>query len=424
MGRRKTVFKPPVLKDRAGDLSKDWYIEIQFRDPRSDELIRKRISTGLNFYAISEEETRKARKDKALQLIDELNQKLKAGWTPVADFEDHFSDNVEYHQLANVYGRMKQSRRNIRKTSSLFLEKTKPLCKPKTYQSYQSKLRKLVNWCELNKLNEIDVSFIDNKHIKSFFEYLIDKKLDKNTVKKYRQNLHSFFNFLIEQKIIKTNPVFDIPIPEKRIDAAARPIFENDMEKLLNSIQELDPQLYLACLFQYYTAIRPGTELRLLKIGDINFYSGSVTINDVQAKKERHETVDMPVQLTEICIENYLLHNFNPSYYVFGRNRVPGPEPMGMNTMRDRFNRIRDALKLPQHYKYYSFKHTGAGRLLESGATLVEVQNHLRHKDISDTQAYVLRHFGPRNNKVINHFPEPFEHKKPRTKSARGHQSI
>jgi site-specific recombinase XerD len=412
MGRRKTVFKPPVLKDRGGDLSKDWFIEIQFRDPRSDELVRRRMSSGLNFSLANDDDTRKARREMAVKLIADLDEKLKTGWTPVADFESQFSDNLEYHQLAKVYGRMKKSRRNIRRVSSLFLQQIKPVRKTKTVQSYTSKLRKFANWCEVQGFDQIDVSFISNRNVKMFFEYLCnDQHLDKNTVKKYRQNLYSFFKWCIAEKIVRENPVHDVMIPEKKVDAAARPIFQPDMERLLTTIERTDPQLHLACLFQYYTAIRPGTELRLLKISDIDFYNGSITVNDVQAKKERHETVDMPKQLVKICTERYLLQTFNPDYYVFGRNRVPGPTAMGANTMRDRFNRVRDALNLPAHYKFYSFKHTGAGRLLESGATLVEVQNHLRHKDISDTQAYVIRHFGRRNKKVIDSFPDPIDKK-------------
>lgn len=47
-----------------------------------------------------------------------------------------------------------------------------------------------------------------------------------------------------------------------------------------------------------------------------------------------------------------------------------------------------------------------------NASTLVEVQSHLRHKDISDTQAYVFRHFGQRNKKVLDHFPDPYQHEK------------
>lgn len=412
MGRRKTTFKAPVLKDRRGDLSKDWYIEIQFRDPRSDQLVRRRFSDGLNFMTGTDAETIIARNKKANEIIEGLNAKLKAGWTPFSDTEFEFVDNLEYHATAQIYGRMKASKRNLAFVESLFLELKKPEFKPKTYGSYQSKLRKLANWCKLNKLDEIDICFITEKHIQQFFIYLCEKGLDKRTVKKYKQTVNTFFKFAINRGFLKVNPLTEVMIPEKKVDAASRPIIQSDLETLLREIERKDPQLYLACLFQYYTAIRPGTELRLLKISDLDLYKGSATINDISAKRERHETVDMPKQLQKICVERYLLHTFPHDYYVFGRLRTPGPDAMGMNTMRERFNKYRDALNLPKHYKYYSFKHTGAGRLLESGATLVEVQSHLRHKDISDTQAYVIRHFGQRNKKVLDHFPDPYQQEK------------
>ena len=405
--RRKTIFKPPVLKDRGGDLSKDWYIEIQFRDPRYDKLIRQRFSVGLNFNLDNDDETRKARYSMADKKILAIEKKIKAGWTPVADYEVEFIDSLEYHNAAEVYGRLKKSKRTIRFVASKFFDDVKPRCKPKSYNSYLSKCRLLISWCERNKFGDVDISCITQKCIQDFFIYLCtDKNLDKLTVKKYKQNLHAMFDFAIKQKFVRENPVVDVMIPAKKVDAAARPFIQTDMERFLNAIEFKEPQLYLACMFQYYAAIRPGTELRLLKIEDLDLYNGSVTMNDIDSKKERHETVDMPVQLKKICIERFQLQNYNPNFYIFGRNRTPGTEPMGQNTMRDRFNRYRDALGLSKKYKYYSFKHTGAGNLLASGATLVEVQKHLRHKDISDTQAYVKRHFGERNEKIINHFPD------------------
>jgi site-specific recombinase XerD len=406
--RRKTVFKPPVLKDRGGDLSKDWYIEIQFRDPRSDVLIRQRFSEGLNFILDTDDETRKERYVIAKKKILALEKKIKAGWTPVADYEIEFIDSLEYHNAAEVYGRLKKSKRTIRFVASKFFDDVRPRCKPKSYNSYLSKCRLLVSWCELNKLSDLDISCITQKNIQDFFVFLCtEKNLDKLTVKKYKQNIHAMFDFAIKQKFVKENPCVDVMIPVKKVDNAARPFIQTDIERFLNAIEFKEPQLYLACMFQYYAAIRPGTELRLLKIEDLDLYNGSVTMNDIDSKKERHETVDMPVQLKKLCIERYQLQTYQPDFYIFGRNRCPGPEAMGQNTMRDRFNRYRDALGFSQKYKYYSFKHTGAGNLLESGATLVEVQKHLRHKDISDTQAYVRRHFGERNDKVINHFPDP-----------------
>ena len=93
--------------------------------------------------------------------------------------------------------------------------------------------------------------------------------------------------------------------------------------------------------------------------------------------------------------------------YVIGPNGRPGIRPIGYNTLRERFNRIRDRLGMSQSYKWYSFKHTGAGKLLESGATIAELMNQLGHTDISSTYRYIRRHFGERSEHVRNNFPTP-----------------
>lgn len=41
--------------------------------------------------------------------------------------------------------------------------------------------------------------------------------------------------------------------------------------------------------------------------------------------------------------------------YVFGKYGRPGEEPLGKNTLRNRFNRIRDDLDLSKTYKLYSW---------------------------------------------------------------------
>ena len=413
MPAEKMIFIPPTLRDRGGDLSKDWFVEYSYLNPLTNKTTRKRTYKGLAVVGKTEEQTRALREKVALKIIDALNGRIKQGWSPLSDIEKEYIDNLEYKSVADTYGRLKKSKRTVRNALSLFLDHKKNSIKAKTYQSYRSKLRKLANWCESNKLGDIDVSIINERNIKDFFISLCEEGLDKRTVLKYRPNLYAFFRWCTAEGVIINNPVTEVMIPSKKVDMASRPILEHDIEILLNTIEYNDPQLYLACMFQYYTAIRPGTELRLLRIKDIDLYKGSITMNYVDSKEERHETVDMPVQLKTLCIERFLLHSFNPEFYIFGRTRCPGAEPIGINTLRNRFNSFRDSLKLPSHYKFYSFKHTGAGRLLESGATIIELKNHLRHKSIEDTQFYIEKHFGFRNSKVINYFPAPFKKSRP-----------
>ena len=73
-------------------------------------------------------------------------------------------------------------------------------------------------------------------------------------------------------------------------------IFALTRRKLQKEIEIENPQLWLACCFIYYTAIRPGTELRLLKIKQINFDTHSITVINEMAKGKRTETVDIPAQ--------------------------------------------------------------------------------------------------------------------------------
>ena len=414
MPAEKMIFIPPMLRDRGGDLSKDWFVEYSYLNPMNNKTTRKRTYKGLGVIGKTDEHTRALREKAAQLIIDALNSKIKQGWSPLSDVEKEYIDNLEYKSVADTYGRLRKSKRTVRNALSLFLDHKKNSIKPKTFQSYRSKLRKLANWCESNELGNIDVSVINERNIKDFFISLCSQGLDKRTVLKYRQNLYAFFRWCVSEKMINNNPVTtEVMIPSKKVDMASRPILQHDIELLLNAIEYNDPQLYLACMFQYYTAIRPGTELRLLQIKDVDLYKGSITINDVDSKEGRHETVDMPVQLVQLCIQRFLLQSFNPEFYIFGRNRCPGTQPLGMNTLSNRFVAFRDALKLPKHYKFYSFKHTGAGKLLESGATIIELKDHLRHKSIEDTQYYIEKHFGFRNHKVINHFPDPFTSKKP-----------
>lgn len=111
--------------------------------------------------------------------------------------------------------------------------------------------------------------------------------------------------------------------------------------------------------------------------------------------------------LTDICINQYELQTYQSNFYVFGNLGIPGPVAVGKNTLRVRFNKFRDALNLPDYYKFYSFKHTGGRKLAASGASIFDIKDHFRHSSIETTQRYLRKHFGERNMRVINNFPDP-----------------
>jgi integrase len=395
--KTKIATVPRIVEPFAGD----WYVYFSVRNPATGKMVPYKIYKGFK--------TRKTRKDKLCwgeQLVKEYTDKLKKGWSPFDDQDKViYSDALEYANLVNKFKRKRSSVKNIRYYLSEYLAGRQTELKEKTYATYRSKLRIFCEWLDDGGYSDYDISELSQKIVCDFFTFLIkDQQLDRRTIEKYRQILRSYFEYMKKLGKLIKNPVNDIKLPPKTKDMAARPINQSDFKKLLDTIKEHDPQLYLVCMFEYYTALRPGQEIRLLKVKDIDVYNNLITIVEGNAKTVRR-TVDMPKQLSQLLV-SYQIHTYHRECYVFGRNGFPGPVGFGKNNFRNRFNRIRDDLNLPDIYKLYSMKHTGCGRLIEAGRTLEEIRDHVGHTSIESTANYVRKHFGMRNRNIIDSFPD------------------
>jgi site-specific recombinase XerD len=408
--KRQKLFRTPYLYDNGGDLTKRWWIEYGYRDPRTSKMVRKRYCEGF-----TELSTRKARVDFATKVIADLTEKLLKGWIPDDDTTMvPYVDELEYHQAAKVYGRRREAVKNIRIYASDYITLMKNTKAKKTFESYRGKIREFIAWLEKNKIIDNHVATIDSKVLHQFFDHLInDRKLAGVTVEKYKLNIGGLFSYMLERGIIQEKPVLNITLPQVGEDFAAIPFLDDDMEKIVTVIRESDPQLYLAAMLQYFCFIRPGEELLSLKVKQINFQKRNIFIPKDVAKRRESRTMDVPTQLYEILIEHGI-NRLNKEMYVMGPTGRPGFHQLGLNTLRGRFNKFRDQLGLSVEYKWYSFKHTGAGKLLESGASIVEVMRQLGHSDIASTYHYIKRHFGERSEHVLNKFPSPPGIKRPK----------
>jgi len=402
--KRQKLFRTPYLYDAGGDVKKQWWIEFGYRDPADGVMKRKRYKEG--FAALR---TKKARYEFAEEEIKNITAKLLQGWTPLQDstIQVVYVDELEYHQAAQVYGRNRKANKNIRFYASEYVAVQKNTKAKKTYESYRGKLREFVSWLEKEKLIDNDISTFNHSIFIKFCDHLIgERNLARPTVEKYIITINNFFQFLIERKILNTNPLGKIELPEGGEDFSAIPFMDEDMKKLLPLLRTEDPQLFMASMLQYFCFIRPGDELLKLKLNQINFSARTIHIPKHVAKKRVSRTVDIPEQMFEILVDQGVL-NYGKDLFLIGPYGRPGTRPIGYNTLRERFNKYRERLGLTELYKWYSFKHTGAGKLLESGATIIEIMNQLGHTDIASTYRYIRRHFGERSEHVRTKFPNP-----------------
>ena len=74
--------------------------------------------------------------------------------------------------------------------------------------------------------------------------------------------------------------------------------------------------------------------------------------------------------------------------YLFGRDFKPSKTKADSRIFREFFNKIRDALKFPKCYQFYSLKDSGI-RDLANSAGIVVARDQARHADVSTTNKYL-----------------------------------
>lgn len=387
---------PALKKGKKGD----YYVAYSCHHPAKGGMVRFRHYAGFNSCTNELEVHRHAQK-----LIKAIGDKLTAGWRPWDGDAMLYSDQVEYHHVNQAIGSQRLDKNHLRKQVSEFLEWKKCDITAKSYSSYVSKIRLFCMWLENNGHLNVRVGEISNEVVARFFIYLInEKQLDKRTVGKYKQNLHQMFKYFKDKKLIKDIPLEHLPRAIKRVDNAARPITDDDIKRFLNFVAKNDRQLLLASVFQLLTLVRPNRELRLLKVQDLDLARGIVYIKDDTAKTTKRVVV-MPDAL-KVLVEAEKITDYPATYFIFGQGRKPGPKPVGVNYFNRKFCEVKKMLMLSDNYKFYSFKHTGAGKLMESGATLAELMSHLGHVKFESTIHYVKRHFGEKSEKLVNFKPD------------------
>lgn len=400
MSTEKKLLVLPHLRDAGGDMSKDWFVEYGYRNPRTGVMKRFRVRGFTKF------QTAEERYSYADKIIKELKDRMATGWTPFDDQKTAYTDELIYQLHAERWGREAEELPTIRLYLSQFLQSRKVVVLRKTYQTYQSKLRIFAEWAEHNKLDQVHISYIKREDIYEFLKFQVaTKNISRHTVSKYKQLLHAFFEDMIKRYgLIITNPVNNIPDFGRICDKAPRPIPESIRQQLSSYMARHDPQLWLFCQMEYYCAIRPN-ELRQLRIGDVDLEKQIIRIPSSIAKNKTTEYVNIPVQM-EKALRELGIERMDKDWLLFSSYGQPGVGMYGRNTMSYRFNRIRDKLGISSEYKLYSFKHSGGVELVNSGVSAWELQRHFRHRSIDTTERYIRRNFAVRSEKIKKHFPD------------------
>lgn len=395
---REKIVILPKIHNCGGDLSKKWFIYYSYRDHKTGKMHRFKHFKGLHKIKDYHERMRVAEK-----VCEELDHKLRSGWSPFKDDSKAiYADQLQYQNIVRIYGNMRKSNKTFNFYASKFIQSLQGL-EHETIGTYTSKLRIFAQWLDHLNLSDNDMSSIDNDLIIEFFSFLnTNRKVSRVTYEKYKQLLYKVFEIAQKERKIYINPVQHLPVCKRENDQTPRPISRGDLDIFKKELRK-DLQLWLSCQFEFYCYVRPGKELRTLKIGQIDFDAGNIMISKSVAKTDTDKILIIPdVFLKEI----QWLRNYPRHYYVFSKEGKPGSVMLGRNNLRYRFVRIRKKLNMPEHYKHYSFKHTGNVEAERAGIGPTERQAQNGHKYVSTTEIYTRNKIGFESEKIRHAYPE------------------
>ncbi len=251
---------------------------------------------------------------------------------------------------------------------------------PETRGTYNRSLREFVRWVE----TEGEFRF-SPEEVERYKQYLADERHLANTsVSTYLTALRCFCQYLVVQGILLENPARSIGGSARPEAHSRQPISGEDIDRLLSVISqsgELGSRDYAIVLLMLRCGL---SEIEIVR-ADIKDYQADTSdaMMKVQGKGRRAKdaTVTIPSEVRR-AMEEYLSRRATeagdaPLFRSLG-NRTHG---MRMTTrgIRVRINEYLEAAGLKQgRITPHSLRHTGALMKVKQGATVEELQTHLR----------------------------------------------
>ena len=338
---------------------KESYVSYYVINPETKVLARKRIK--LNHIVGNRERERFARK-----LCMEINSKLYKGWNPFFDEQ------------------LRPSEISLEEAIGRFMESKRKSLRPASVATYESYIRIFNGWIDLYGKNKPVRSFTRDD-ADALFRYFLS---DHNCGKKGYNNFVGFcklmFNYFMRCEYITKNSFSHINC--KREDEKVRDVIPPvDRKQIANYFVQngLTPYLYVMQLC-YRCFIRPK-EILMLKIGDINVKDRMITIRSDVAKNHNRRTVGVPDEIMEYLLP---ISRMDPKLYIFSKGFVPGKQLLSSNNISRTWKKMRDELKLPASYQFYSLKDTGITEMLEAGVPAKYVKELADHHSLEMTERY------------------------------------
>lgn len=360
-------------------------VEYFIFDPLTEKMQRKRIKlTRL----VSRMPNKRQRLLAAQQVADNLNAKLRGGWSPLHATED----SRLYTPLAIL-------------REKFLTAKGAEGCRATTLIQYGSITDIWLRWCEDNGLaDRYSGTFLRPMAVR----YMDDVLAQGNRHRSYNNTLkvmRAFFQWSVEHCYAKENPFAGLKTLKKEpkirtlIPAEAR-------KKVAAHYAATRPAMNIVCQLVYSSAIRPA-EILKIQLKHIHLDRHYIVIPADNAKNHKERCATLTPSLDGL-LSPILAKYKNLDLFLFGKNENLDPDTMPVNKsyFQKSWERMRNATGLPKEMQLYSLRDTGLTDLLHAGLDQLTVQHHADHSSLAIQNIYTDHYDPGLNERIYNNAPD------------------
>ena len=339
---------------------KESYVAFYVTNPMTGLLQRRKIK--LNHIRKSTEREHFAR-----LLCHQINEKLFAGWNPFVE-------------------EMKSASITLSQAVEKFLTVKGKSSRPATMRSYRSFCRTLLLYMDNVGLSDRFCIMVERAHLVAYLEWVENRgDFTNKTYNNYAGFLYTLFDFFCKRGFMASNPAADLP--KRRTDSKYRTVIpKEDRSRILEYYTENCPSFCCVMNLCFRLFIRPK-EITQLKVADVDFENRMLHIPSSVSKNHNDRVLGIPDVIFDHLVS---MRDLPKSYYLFSNAKTyaPGPRQMAPTRIAEKWKAMREKLKLPASYQFYSLKDTGITEMLEAGVPAKYVKELADHHSLEMTERY------------------------------------
>lgn len=355
-------YRKAKLNDRDNQLSRQWYVEYMYLHPENGIMVpfRKYISLKLK--------TGVARRMKADQLITELNDWLAMGGDPFA------SESLSKTKVMVALWRV--------------LEFIKASSRKRTYTTYKDAISKMEKFLSSRGLMDLAVEDVSAFVAQQFSDYMVlTLGVGNRTHNNMLSNMRALWKKMMKRFSVRINPFESINLlPEE--ESSLVMFTAEELGKVGNNLCNDDFDLWICACLIFYCALRPAEIVRL-QAYNFQLDKKAILLDGRITKNKKSQWVNIPNEAFIADLELLHLEELDPTWHVFSTRLKPGPKEIAPTRIAERWRKWANENDVKRNI--YDLKHNAIGMAIDSGIGLRDIQKHVRHHSLSQTEGYANR---------------------------------